>query len=1165
MTNIVKTTGKKYNHSFFIRLLLLIVAVLSGMSTIYAHDPAKYTSNSALSDGKWGKVKVVRTGMQFVSAATLKEMGFTDPSKVNAYGFGGRLLPDELLEADPDDLPMLPTVKTAAGIWFFGHNHIRWTYNSGAALQFVHTIQPYAEESWYFLSDRATDEVTLPKAETAASAGSELDRFVQPLVYEQDLYHPATTGRVYLGEDFRATRTRTFNFDLADKAENDFRYNICFAAKSDQDTKLVASAPDGSSTELKILSCTNNKGVIPDETFMAVASKSGEGKSTSEQMSLTLTYSPAGNTYMARLDYIEVSYLRKIAIRDSQLYFTIAPQVAANVSIANADAALRVWDVTDPTRPKEVEVTVSGGTGRFITPGGYREYVAFNPGKGGYAVKDATKVSNQDIHALNTPDMVIISPAEYLSAANTLAAHHRDFDGMVVHVLTPEQIYNEFSSGTPDVGAFRRMLKMWYDRGGAPAPDNDEPTGKISYCLIMSRPTYDNKGLMEATKAAKYPRIPIWQSKNSSNNTGSIPCDDYIGMVDDFENYKSFTIGSQRIRVAVGRMPVTSLSEANNMVRKYINYVTDTESGEWRNRILTVADDADDAKFHHMSQTESMIANIRRSPTGKSFNIEKLYMDAYEQIMTQKGPTVPGAKERLHKVWNDGTNIITYIGHASTVEWSDEKLLEWSEIQNFNNSRLPFLYAATCEFSRYDQDNPCGAEVLWKYPDAGIIAAICPARTAYISDNKNMSDNFGTYLFKNAENGVGRRIGDIMVDVKNNVNENGDCPNKLRFILLGNPAMRIRVPQKMAKVTSIGGIELESVEELPVIKARGKAEIKGVITTPEGAVDTDFNGLVEIILYDAERVVETRINDLKSDSNSKEQTTTFFNNRSTVLYKGIAKVNAGEWSTTVLVPMETENIYTPAQIMLYAYNDKGVEAHGSSEDLYIYGYDEESPEDEKGPEIHFFALNREDFNDGDVVHSSPVVKAKISDESGINLSNLGIGHQITLVLDGKTYFDDVSTYYTPDNEDFTAGHILYPLPELATGDHTLRLTVWDNANNSSHADLTFNVAASKRPEIYDLRTNVNPARDNVTFTLSTDRPMAKIECTVEVFDLTGRTVWTSSRSTATDMQATISVPWDLNDAAGVRVPRGIYLYRATVTSPDGTSATGTRKLAVTAQ
>lgn len=1131
----------------------------------YAHalSADHYAESSRLASGKWAKVRVTETGMQFLSAANLKKFGFSDPSKVRVYGFGGRELPGTITASDPDDLPLAPSVATAKGIYFFGYSHIRWNaVSSGSSLRFTHTMHSYAEESWYFLSDCSEDTFSPDKAPSYSDDASlpEIDSFIQPVLHEQDLFHPADTGSRYLGEDFRSPTKRSFEFSLTDPVEGqDALLRIAFATNTTASSQLSIVAngrsPLDSSPSISF------SGVSDAETFMRYASTTRNIAYPGNSLKLDLTFQGGGTIKMARLDFIELQYLRKLNLSGGELHFTIDARQTSRVKLTGAEASTIVWDITDPANPRRMETSVSGSTARFVTERGVREYIAFTPDKCGRSIAASTPVANQDLHALGIPDMLIIAPAAYRDAATRLAAHHQEWDGLKCHILAPETIYNEFSSGTPDVTAFRRLLKMWYDRGlaldAASADDesgdeNESSASRIKYCLILGRPTFDNKMKMDATKNAGYPIVPIWQSATGEAETTSFSTDDYIGMLAD-ASY--FEIGRQKIQVAVGRMPFISSAEATQLTDKYINYVTKPETGAWRNRIMFIADDQNYGD--HLNQSEDMISSYLKTGQGKKFRFERVYLDSYPLQQSSRGPVYPAAKEKMLQLWNDGVMMINYIGHASTVSWTHEDLLNWTDMTSFSNSRCPFLYAATCEFGRFDATARSGAETLWAYPDAGIIATITPSRTVYIDMNGKLSHQVSLSMMTTDSEGKARRIGDIIREAKNNYPSNENT-NRLRYAIIGNPAMRLPVPEKDVVLCSINGIDVESpiaAADYPVLNAQGKATLQGEVRNPDGSPADDFNGMLEIHLYDAEKVVSTY-------GNGKAGIVSHYNDRKTLLYHGMTKVTDGKWSTTALLPSEIENNFSPAQFTFYAYTPDRKEAHGENSRFYVYGYDPDAEEDSQGPEISMLALNRDDFQPGQVVHSSPVLMARISDPSGINISDAGIGHGMTVVLDDRTYFTDVNGYYTPDSDDYTAGDIVYPIADIEPGKHTLKLVVWDNAKNSSTASIDFEVAVAKAPEIYSISTDVNPARDHVNFTLSTDRPMAKVECRVEVFDLDGRRVWISERQISTDMSASLAVPWDLCDATGTRVPRGIYLYRATITSPEGPAASATHKLAV---
>lgn len=1133
-------------------LAVMLYCIFPGASEAFALSKSHYASSSALAEGRWVKVKVASTGLQFVSTSTLRSMGFSDIEKINVYGFGGRQLPDLFTAEDSDDLPLLPSVRTSRGIYFFGHNHILWkkTSLSQANLAMSHTMNPYSEESWYFLSDRDMDSHDIQPANTP-QPGEGMERinsFNQMLLHEQELTHPGTSGNIYVGEDFRSPSTRSFTFNLKDKSDNGVRAKVSFASNTSAMSSLLFTA---NGTRLAATSSDQLPAVTSSDQFMQLRTTVKSFDVTSENLKFDITFQNSGTLSLARLDYIEIEYRRRLRLSDGQLFFYSDSAQPALMVIEGAENATIIWDVTDPAIPLRVDFTLKGSQASFVTPAGQREYIAFTPDKGGYALTEFSKVDNQDIHSLPVPDMLIISPTQYLEAANRLAAHHRDFDGFKVHVLTPEAIYNEFSSATPDVGAFRRLLKMWYDRMiNTNSDENESSDGRLRYCLIMSRPTYDPKLKMETTKAAGYPRIPIWQSSTGFSKNTSYSTDDYIAMLDDATN---FNIATAKIRLGVGRMPVTSLAEANEMVDKYIAYSASPDLGDWRNHIMFIADDQDNGV--HFDQAQDAYNNISKIGRGGNYLYDRVYLDSYPIESSATGETYPEAKKRMLRLWNEGLAMIHYIGHASTVGWGHEDLLNWTDITNMSNSIPAFLYAATCEFARWDEDSRCGAEILWSKPQGGIIATICPSRTVFITPNGEMSTATAKVLFLTDKPAEGRRIGDVYMDAKNSFSASDD--NKLRFILMGNPAMRFPVPKYRVVVDSIDQTEILTAETLPTLPARSRAILKGRITDDDGIINDDFNGKVSIMLYDAESVIETL-------GNGASGQVRYYNDRRTLLYRGVSNVMNGEWETTVMLPAEITNNYSPARFTFYASSENGMEAHGQSTSLYVYGYDSEAPDDNEGPSIHLFAINREDYQEGDAVHSSPVVLAKISDPSGINLSDAGIGHKMALTLDSKKYYDDVNSYFEPDSDDPTAGSLMYPLLDLEAGEHSLKFTVWDNANNSSSASIKFNVAVAKKPEIYNLTTDVNPARDKVNFLISTDRPMSKVDCMVEVFDLNGNRVWNSNRTSSTDILAGLTIGWDLNDNGGQRVSRGIYLYRATITSDSGVSTTASRKLAVTA-
>lgn len=1106
-------------------------------NSAYALQPEYYASNSVLSQGDWAKVEVSESGMQFISDATLRGLGFSNPENVNIYGYGGVAIPENL--DSPDDLPMVPSMRVNGGIIFFGLDNVGWKRSANGNLEYTHESHPYSDMSYYFVSDVNPDRLSPEPAQEVIASGEAVSSFTQRLLHEQDLFMPMASGRLMLGEDFRTTPSRNFQFQLPGNLGN-AKINTSFGCKAGGPTSIMFTANG------KSLGSTNSDQMAYSDTKLVVTTKSvKEIENPGTMLDLTIKFNGSGGVNTAGLDYIEVVYPRELSMTGSELYFYFYNEEPRPVKLEKASASTVVWDVTDPINPKVVSTNLSGSTLNFNAESGYKEYVAFDPSRISHAITSGVKVDNQDLHSLPAPDMLVISPKEYLSAAQRLADLHKRTDGLVVEIVTPEAIYNEFSSGKPDVSAFRKFLKMWYDR--AQGQSGEYP----AYCLIMSRPTFDNKLITTAVKNASYPRVPIWQSPTGETETTSYSTDDYIGMLEDVTG--TFNIGTAFINVAVGRMPVKSLAEANTAIDKLENFLLNPDFGAWRNNVMVIADDQDNGV--HLEQAEKVMESYLSQEKAHSFQYEKLYLDSYTLEYTGIGAVYPQASERLMNKWNEGTALINYIGHANPKSWGHEHLFTWTDINSMSNKRLPFLYAATCEFMRWDADEVSGAEVLWLMPSSGIIATICPSREVLISANGVLNQYTSQYFFETNAKGEPLACGDIMVYGKNGSNTG---TNKLRYGLMGDPSMKMPWPTLNVKVDEINGIEIDNASELPVLQARSKAKISGHIRDNEGNLLSDFNGVAEIALYDAEKVIITK-------GNGSDGVKSTYNDRTTRLYVGRVKVVDGKWTTEFTMPSEIENNYSPAMLSLYAYDETGREANGTCSSLYAYGYDETAPDDFEGPKIIEFYLDSPSFVSGNQVSPNPTLYAKFYDESGISVSEAGIGHNITLEIDGKRFFDDVAQYYLPDETTAGAGSLTYALSNVEQGKHTLSFIVWDNANNSTTATLEFSVSALWKPSISTLTTDVNPATSSVNFIVATDGASSSMECTIEVFDIWGKRVWRDKAPSFTNSATRTTLGWDLTDFGGTRIPGGVYIYKATVKTENGATVTKSKKLIVKAQ
>lgn len=1120
------------------RNLILIIVLATFGSTIksYAFAPDYYADNSLLAQGNWAKIEVTETGMQFLSDATIRSLGFSDPETVNIFGYGGNVIPETL--KSPDDLPVVPSLRVTGGIVFFGVASVGWELNTAKTeAKYSHVSHPYSDKAYYFISDIIPERKTPETAEAKTASGDPITEFTQRLLHKQEMFMPMTSGRLILGEDFKTISTRNFPFQLPGNT-GDAVVTTAFGCKTNGGTSSIVLTANGKqlgATTADQMPFSSSKLIVTTSTTKVV-----ENPGTS--LDLTIKFNGSGTVSTAGLNFIEVEYPRIIQLISGDLHLYINPDKVSPVKVEGANAATKIWDVTLPYEPKEIPAELNGSTLTFVSEAGYHEYVAFDPSRISRGAIAASPVDNQDIHSMEAPDMLVICPSEFLLVADRLAKLHERTDGKTLGILTPEAIYNEFSSGKPDVSAFRKLLKMWYDRG-----EGKEGTYP-AYCLIMSRPTYDNKLVTAKVRNCGYPRVPIWQSPTGETETTSYSTDDYIGMLKDVNN--TFNIGSAEIHVAVGRMPFRSLTEANTVMEKLENYVLNPDLGAWRNYVMVIADDQDSGV--HLDQAEKVVDAMRDNEKGTHFQFEKMYLDSYTLEYTGTGASYPQARERMLNKWNEGIALIDYIGHANPKSWGHEGLLSWTDINSFSNSRLPYIYAATCEFMRWDDDDLSGAEVLWLTPNAGAIGLICPSREVLISANGVLNRATAKYFFRQNSDGEYLRVGDVMRLGKNDSNTG---TNKLRYGLIGDPSLEMPWPKLNIVVDEINGVNLAEAEEYPVISARSSAKMSGHVEDIYGNIIENFNGIAEITMFDAEKVITT-------NGNGSDGVESVYNDRKTRLFVGRTIVTDGTWQTTFMMPAEIENNYSPALISLYAFSEDGLEANGACEQLYAYGYDETAPDDFEGPKMIEFYINNPSFVSGSQVGPNPVVTAKFYDESGISVSEAGIGHNISLCLDGRVYFDDAAQYYVPDENRPGAGSLTYSLGEVAQGDHTLEFTVWDNANNSTTATLNFSISALWKPSIETLTTDVNPATSNVNFIVATDGSTSSMECSIEVFDIWGRRVWRDNAPSLSSSSLRTMMGWNLCDFSGARIPGGIYLYRATVKTDAGATVTKTKKLVV---
>lgn len=1132
----------RFIKKFFAVILLISAFISAGRA--YALPLETYAEKSLLSEGKWVKISVTASGVHLITTADLRQMGFNDPSKVRIYGYGATQLPDILDTSYVDDLPMVQTLRTDRGILFYavGPTNIKTVDN----VLCPHN-NPFSTKGYYFISESDAPEPQLPVEGLEASAAAPIT-VTGTTFYEKDLTNPGHTGYTMLGDDFRYTSSRTYKLEMPDRLNNGrLTLVTSFMAKSTENgyIRFNVNGNDLGQTSNDRINNTSDSHVHYIEAF---SKKTLDNISPdASTLNIILSYSSTGNVTTAALNYICVNYDRVLRPVDTGLHFNY-DRTAGTMEGGNADT--QVWDITDPAAIVRMNTQIVNGniSWRNVYTG-QRQYYTFSTAARLPSPKFEGQIANSNLHGMDVPDMIIFTLPEWNSQARRLADLHRDRDGMTVAVVNQGDVFNEFASGMPDVQAFRKMLKMLYDRGNA----NGKP---LRYALFFGRGTYDNRRITPEIQQLDYPTMPLWQTVTGASDNSSYSTDDIFGMLDDGAGR---TIGADKLRIGIGRMPVTSATDCRNAVDKIEAYLN-SASGQWRNRVMLIADDQDFGT--HLQQTERMF-NAMLKWDGTDMTYKKLYTDAY----TQSNGTYPEARTQMFRTMEEGVSLITYIGHANTTSWTHEGLLTYTDINNLHLKYFPIVYAATCEFQRVDNNAISAGEIMWKLTTGGCIAMISANRPVYIDQNGTLSESFGRNIFRYDSDGQRMRLGDIIMNAKNNYGNpandgrtNTSNENKLRYSLIGDPALRPIIPAARVVVDLINGQPVDD-DNPPVIKAFQNATMEGHIETADGTAVDNFNGILTTTIFDAEYSVTTKAN---GDNGTNE----VFEQQGDRLYVGSDNIRDGKFSITIPMPTEISNNWRPAAAQFYASATSAGssvdQAGGVSRDFYLFGYDETTPDDNTPPTIKSIYINHPTFKNGDLVNLTPMLIAELTDNRGINIATSGVGRQMVATIDNRTTYTDLAESFVPSTTDNGGGILHYQLPQLNEGNHTLTLRVWDTAGNVADAEVSFFARGEVRPTLYDIYAEMNTASAEANFYLSHDRPDATIDVALTIYNLLGQPVRTINSKAGSDLYLSNPIKWDLTDDAGRRVPRGIYIYRAHISESNLQSDTKSHKIAVTA-
>ena len=789
-----------------------------------------------------------------------------------------------------------------------------------------------------------------------------------------------------------------------------------------------------------------------------------------------------------------------------------------------------------------METSLNGTELSFSIPASasLREFVVVKPSQIKAPVT-VGEVVNQNLHALPQQDMIIIAQPNFTTQAERLAEAHRTKDNLTVRVVTPEAIYNEFSSGTPDATAYRRFMKMFYDRQTSEA---DAP----KYLLLFGDGSFDNRRLTSAWKSVDMSNMLLTYQTENSLSSQSYVIDDYFGFLDDADNKKS--LQNKKLCLGIGRFPIRTVEQATQMVDKVISYMENKNTGSWKNNLCFMADDGsntDGFMTEHMEFADQLAGYVESEHP--EFLVNKLYYDAYKKDMT--AGTYPDVRSGLQKLLKDGLLLFNYTGHGGTTALSDEKVLTQTDINQFTYTHLPVWVTATCDFTRFDDLNTSAGEDVFLNKSSGGIALFTTVRVAYSRPNFPINDNVIRNLFER-NNGRRRTLGEVMQATKNTLSS----VYKLGFCLIGDPAVKMAYPEFGMKVTTVNG---QSVDGNSIsFKALEKITVEGEVLDASGQLVTDFTGIVNPTVKDSKVTVTCLKNSNKDDSPAFT-----FTDYPNTIFIGNDSVRNGKFSFTFTVPKDISYSNLQGKMNLYAVDtESGNEAQGNFDNFIVGGTSDTAETDTIGPEIRALYLNDTTFVDGGQVNTTPYFVAELWDKSGVNITGSSVGHDMMLVIDESTVLSyNLNSYYELLPGEEGTGIVKFPIPALEPGKHTAEFWVWDILNNSTVRTFTFEVVEGLKPFLFDVIATPGIAREQVTFHLMHNRPESRMRVGIMVYDLAGRQLWKHEESGTSGLFENYTVSWDLT-SGGARMRPGVYIYRAAISTDNSKDATKARKFII---
>jgi len=1128
------------SNSGYIKVEEVRLTIDYGAPLVEKRDGPTFADNSVLASGAIYKVSFTESGVYKLDYNYLKDLGIDidniNPKNLAVYTSHGKALAENIIEDRFDDLIESPILikgeennvfNSADYILFYAKGDESWNTSNNT---YNHEKNIYSDINYAFIKVKESQGKRLGTSNSLSTTAYTSSIYNSLQRYEEDKVNllaafTATqgTGQLWFGDRYNTVK----EYDYTDKFDltgyvlgEEIEIKLGFAGRNDENTSRVFLDLDGNTLD-KSLARINDSGSISTNRYANYALMNTTTTINNPNGKIVVRYPFQGNDVSEGwLDYLQLIIPKTLNFNGNPILISNQESVNYNnTALSLTGSPDHIWDVTSLDDIKNA--FVDNGQIKYNSQDELRLFYAFNEATAMTPTKLGV-VENQNLHSIDDVELIVIYHPTFENDIERYVEHRSSFGNLNVKAVNINHVYNEFSGGKVDPSAIRDLAKMVYDR-----------TDNFKYLLLVGDGSFDYKQLTPDIPDHNF--IPVYETKESLDPIDGFPTDDFYALLDINEG----TNLKGQLDIAVGRFPVKTAEEFTGLVDKLIHYDTHPDTqGDWKLKLGFAADDEDSGR--HLTDTEDIANQTKlRYP---DFNQQKIYFDAFLQESTPGGARFPDATKELNNAVFKGLLVLNYLGHGGPKGWAQERVLQVSDIQSWNNyDNIPLLITATCTFAGYDEPSVESAgEVSLLNERGGAIGLFSTTRAVFASDNKRLVSSVYDTMFT-TQGGQLQTLGEILMRGKNKNVQDTQKINARKFSLLGDPSMRLSVPLLNVETSKINGISISEFSD--TLKALEQVTIEGIITDQNNQFVSDYNGIVYPTIFDKESTLRT----LANDSNSGEKS---FNVIKNILFKGAATVTNGMFSFTFVVPKDINYAYGPGRISYYATNPDRVDAKGSNDNFIIGGTSNNIIQDNQGPEIQIF-MNDESFVYGGITNTDPVLLIKLEDENGINVTGTSIGHDLSGTLDednqGTFIMND---FYEATVDNFREGSARYPISGLESGRHSISVKAWDVLNNSSEARSEFVVIKDGDNVLEHVLNYPNPFTTSTNFQFEHDLTSTELDILITIYTISGKVIKTIEATKYATGFRIDGIHWDGTDDFGSDIGKGVYLYKIKVRSDE---------------